>query len=410
MAALEAKPSPGAGIAEAEIGGLTLPRLRLDRLPEISEIIAASAADHDRTGAFPRDAMALIHEAGLLTAPVHPRYGGAGAGFRDIATILLSLGGADPSVALIAAMTMIPHALHARRPWLAPLYQRILDESALAPTLLNHARAEPDPGAHGRGPMPATSATRTAAGWLINGKKRYVTGAEGLSYFLVWATTDEPAPQVGIFAVRGGAPGVGISPTWHQLGMRATGSHEVTFSNVEVPDGDVVEVFQSGDREDAAGGAILVISSSLYLGIARAAQRHVYSYGHERVPPAVGKPLATTERFKIAAGEIEALLSTAEQLIFAIADRLDRGEVPPASDSLAAKVLVVRNVTAAVQLGVRLLGNSGLAQGRPLERHFRDIQSAGVHAPQEDTALTAIGSAALAAALEAGDDARSAGA
>ena len=44
---------------------------------------------------------------------------------------------------------------------------------------------------------------------------------------------------------------------------------------------------------------------------------------------------------------------------------------------------------------MRLLGNPGLARGNPLERHFRDIQCAPVHAPQEDISLLAIGTKAL---------------
>jgi alkylation response protein AidB-like acyl-CoA dehydrogenase len=51
-----------------------------------------------------------------------------------------------------------------------------------------------------------------------------------------------------------------------------------------------------------------------------------------------------------------------------------------------------------VQTALRLLGNPGLSQDNPLERHFRDIQSAAVHAPQEDTALITIGRATLTGA------------
>ena len=71
--------------------------------------------------------------------------------------------------------------------------------------------------------------------------------------------------------------------------------------------------------------------------------------------------------------------------------------MPPAR-ALGARTLADRHVQAAVALAVKLLGNPGLSQHNPLERHFRDIQSAAVHAPQEDTALLAIGRAALRAA------------
>ncbi|MFD0448535.1 acyl-CoA dehydrogenase family protein [Streptomyces indonesiensis] len=62
---------------------------------------------------------------------------------------------------------------------------------------------------------------------------------------------------------------------------------------------------------------------------------------------------------------------------------------------MGARVLADRHATEAVALGLRLLGNPGLSRDNPLERHFRDVQCAPVHAPQEDTALLAIGTAAL---------------
>ncbi|MER7186979.1 acyl-CoA dehydrogenase family protein [Streptomyces hyaluromycini] len=372
----------------------------LDRLDEVTASLAATAAEYDRTGAFPHAPIQLVHEAGLLTAGVDPRYGGPGASFTDVTRILLALGRGDPSTALISGMTIVPHLLQSRSPWPQELYARVLAESVVRPTLLNHARAEPELGSSTRGPLPATTARRTADGWSIRGRKRYVTGAEGLSYLLVWAATDEPEPRVGNFIVPADSPGVEVVPTWHQLGMRATGSHEVAFTDVEIPAEYVHELAAPGADPAPGtlpGSVMLLLSSSIYLGVARAAQSFVHTFAHRRVPSQLGRPLATTGRFKRAAGEIETLLTSAEQLIFAVAERVDRGDPVRGVDALAAKVVVVRQVTTAVQEGLRLLGNPGLAQENPLERHFRDIQSVGVHAPGEDAILPIVGAAALAA-------------
>ncbi|MGW4234055.1 acyl-CoA dehydrogenase family protein [Streptomyces sp. NPDC004980] len=371
----------------------------LSRLDEVSASLAATAATYDRTGEFPHEPIQLLHETGLLTAGVDPRYGGSGATFTEVAKILLALGRGDPSTALIAGMTIVPHLLQTRSPWPEELYARVLAESAERPTLLNHARAEPDMGSSTRGGLPATVARRTANGWSIRGRKRFVTGAEGLSYFLVWAATDEPSPRIGNFVIPAGSPGIEVVPTWHQLGMRATGSHEVVFTDVEIPAEYVHELDEPGAAPAPGtlpGSITLLLSSSLYLGVARAAQSYVTAYGHERVPSTLGRPLATTDRFRQVAGEIETLLTSAEQLIFGVADRVDRGLPVRGADALASKVVVVRHVTTAVQAGLRLLGNPGLAQANPLERHFRDIQSVGVHAPGEDAALQAVGATALA--------------
>jgi alkylation response protein AidB-like acyl-CoA dehydrogenase len=379
---------------------LELPEPALDRLPEVTAALAATAPVHDRDGSFPHEAIRVVHEAGLLTAGVPREFGGAGAGPTDLARILLALGRGDPSVALIAAMTLLPHAFQSRRPWPPELYGRVLAESARRPTLLNNARVEPELGSPARGGLPATTARRTARGWAVSGRKRFVTGAEGLSWFLVWATTDEPVPRVGTFVLPADAPGIEVVRTWRQLGLRASGSHDVVFTGVEIPEDHVLDLTEHGPKaqqDNLAAGSVHVLLSAVYLGVARAAQDSVHRFAHTRVPANLGRPVASTERFRQAAGEIEALLSTAEQLVFGVTGRLDRGEAVPGPEALAAKVVVVRHVTAAVESGLRLLGNPGLSQDNPLERHFRDIQSAGVHAPQEDTALHAIGSAVLAA-------------
>jgi alkylation response protein AidB-like acyl-CoA dehydrogenase len=372
----------------------------LSQLPLVTTKLAQTAARYDRTAEFPWEGIRAVHEAGLLTAGVDPRYGGAGLGVSDLARIMFALGEGDPSVALISSLTILPLTFTDRRPWPPGLYERMLAQAARAPLLLNNARAEPELGSPSRGGLPATTAKRTPAGWSLTGRKRFVTGAEGLSYFLVWATTDEPNPRVGTFVVPRGAPGFEVIKVWDQLGLRASGTHDVAFTDVAVPADDVLGLTAYGpaaQQDNLAGPVIHLLTAAIYVGVARAAQKFLHAFGHDRVPANLGRPIATTERFRLAAGEMETLLATAEQLILAAAGQADRGEPVSGTGALAAKVVVARHATAAVQTAVRLLGNPALARGNPLERHFRDVQSAGVHAPQEDTCLLTIGSAVLAA-------------
>ncbi|MET8976475.1 acyl-CoA dehydrogenase family protein [Streptomyces sp. NPDC004539] len=366
----------------------------------MTERIAELAAEYDRSAAFPAESLRIAHTAGLLTATVGERYGGQGAGVEESARILHRLGRLDPSVALIAAMTLATHARQAEHPhWPAELYARVVKESFARPVHINHARAEPELGSPARGGLPATRARRTAGGWAIEGTKRFVTGAEGLDWFLVWATTDEAEPRVGTFLVPGGSPGVGISGRWDQLGLRASGSHDVTFRGVEVPYEHVIGLGPYGpaaEQDNRAGAALHLPLAALYLGVARAAQDFFRTFAHARVPANLGHPVARTERFRRAAGEIEVLLDGAEELVFGGAARLDAGDSSYTPEqALGARVLADRHGVAAVGLAVRLLGNPGLARGNPLERHFRDVQCAPVHAPQEDVSLLAIGGKAL---------------
>lgn len=369
-------------------------------LGDVTARLAATAGEYDRTAAFPSAGIRAVHEAGLLTATVGEQYGGPGLGVAGTARILHALGEGDPSVALISAMTISVHALQARRPhWPEGLYKRILAESEHGPVLLNHARVEPELGSPARGGLPATTARRTGTGWSISGSKRFVTGAEGLDWFLVWATTDEPEPRVGTFAVPGSAPGIEIAGRWDHLGLRASGSHDITFHEVEVPDENLVDVALQGpgaEQDNRALAALHLPLNALYLGVARAAQRYFHRFAHERVPSNLGHPVARTERFRRAAGEIELLLAAAEQLVFTGAERVDAGDgTYTPEQALGTKVLAARHALTAVETAVRLLGNPGLSRANPLERHYRDIQCAPVHAPQDDIVLLALGKAAL---------------
>jgi alkylation response protein AidB-like acyl-CoA dehydrogenase len=368
-------------------------------LPDVITTLAHGAPGFDQSGEFPDESVHAVHEAGLLTATVGARFGGADVDIAGTTRLLAALGEGDPSVALISAMTLFQHADQATRSqWPAELYDRVLEESTAWPTLLNAARVEPELGSPSRGGLPDTTARRTSSGWAISGTKRFVTGADGLRYFLVWARTDEPVPRVATFVVPASIPGISIVATWDHLGLRASGSHDVVFTDVEIPADHVLgEPIQSerAGQDNLAVAAKGLALSALYLGVGRAAQKSFHRFAWERVPANLGRPVAETDRFRSGAGEVETLLAGAQHVLFGMADRVAREEAPPSTELLAARVLAVRQVTEAVHIAMRLLGNPGLSRTNSLERHFRDVQSAHVHAPQEDTALAVIGKTIL---------------
>ncbi|GAA2632220.1 acyl-CoA dehydrogenase family protein [Paractinoplanes durhamensis] len=254
----------------------------LTKLPSVTAELATHAAEYDRTGAFPHPSIRAVHEAGLLTAPVGARFGGPGLGTADLTRILLALGKGDPSVALIASMTQLPHLLQALRPsWPTTLYRRILTESATSPTLLNTLRVEPDLGSPSRGGRPATTARRTPKGWSLTGHKRFTTGAAGLTYLLVWAATDEPEPRVGNFVVPAEATGIEVIPAWNQLGLRASGSHDVVLTEAPAIEAlDLLPIAQA-THDNLAGGVLQLPLAAIYVGVARAAQDWFHRFAHQ---------------------------------------------------------------------------------------------------------------------------------
>lgn len=356
--------------------------------------IAAAGIAADRAGTFPTEGIRAVHDAGLLEATVARRYGGPGGDRNTLVEIISQIGRADPSVALIVTMTLANHLAQAERGhWPEDYYRRLLTEARQRPVLLNAARVEPDLGSPARGGLPQTRAVREKDGWKITGVKRFVTGSEGLTHFLVWASTDETPARVGTFIVPADSPGITIVRNWDSLGMRATSSHDVRFDDVFVPGEQILDLTEAGKaQQDNLGHATLTLGlTSIYLGVGEAAANAFARFAHDRVPVNLGRPIAETDRIIAVAGEIDLLVASARTFLF---DALAHHGQDPLH-LMRTRLIVGRQLQEAVGLAVRTLGNPGLGAELGLERNFRDIQAVLVHAPQEDTVLSILGRSAF---------------
>lgn len=385
----------------------TLPATDLsdDALAAVTAELADTAAEYDRSGEIPVAGLEAVHRAGLLTATVARRHGGPGVGHLDAARILRALGEGDPSVALLVANTLNVHqAQAANAHWPEAAYADLLGRSARGPALVNSVRAEPELGSPARGGLPATVARRTAGGWSLSGHKAYATGASALAYHVVWAVADEPdgdpaAPRVGHVMVPGDSAGISWLDTWDHLGLRASNTHDVVYDEVRVPADSFVEIPRvDGVYRDPAAttGPAGFGHCALYIGVARAARAAFARYARERVPAALGRPIAETERIQAVAGEIDTQIAGAETLLFGALLRAGSGDGAVTAQLSLVKVAIARSAVTAVQTAVAALGNPGLTRHQPFERHLRDVLCVRVHPPQEDAAVLAAGRRLLA--------------
>jgi len=372
-------------------------------LAAVTAEIAQTASDYDRTGDIPWAGLEAAHRAGFLTATVGRQYGGPGLGHRDTARILTAIGEGDASVGLLAANLLNTHAAQATHPhWPADYYDDVLRRSQSGPTLLNAIRAEPELGAPARGGLPKTTATRTADGWRLTGHKSFATGGTALAYHVVWAVADEPSegpgaaqPRVGHLIVPADLPGITWVHTWDHLGLRASNTHDVIYDDVALPADAFVEIPRGADgvyRDPAAmAGPAGFGHTALYVGVARAARSAFAEFARTRVPSALGRPIATTERIQSVAGEIDVLVTQAETLLHGGLLRVEAGDASVLAELSNLKVAIARSVVAATQAAVAALGNPGLTRHHSLERHLRDALCVRVHPPQEDTVVLASG-------------------
>jgi alkylation response protein AidB-like acyl-CoA dehydrogenase len=359
---------------------------------------SATAGQLDVSGDFPHENFQRLHQAGLLalTAPI--THGGRGGGLAEAATVVGEIARGEPSTALILTMQYASLAALPGKRWPAPLAERVLSDAVTKGALINALRVEADLGTPLRGGLPATMARRTAEGWSISGRKIYSTGVTGLSYWLVWARTDESEPRVGLFLVPAHIAGLSIEKTWNPIGMRATASHDAILNEACVPFEHAVDLrtpAEWGERDAVQSAWMGVLIGALYDGVARAARDWLVKFLHERKPSNLGAPLATVPRLQQAVGEIEELLIVNARLLRSAGRDIDEGETHSSGESNLLKLAVTENAIAAVEKALKLAGNHGVSRKNPLERHHRDVLCARIHSPQEDMARIAAGRAAL---------------
>ncbi|RPD99764.1 acyl-CoA dehydrogenase [Candidatus Pantoea deserta] len=364
-------------------------------LPVISQTLASSAAEVDRLGAFPAANFALLRQHGLLSFALPTSAGGAGADLAACRTVIAAVAQGEPSTALI----LIMQYLNARRlgedsSWPAGVRRAVADSILERGALINALRVEPELGTPARGGLPATTARRTADGWRLSGEKIYSTGSVGLSWFLVWARSDDEDPLVGAWLVPASASGIRIKEEWDHLGMRATCSHRVVLEDVWVPRENAVNLSRWSaprpglNEEESLWMAVLL--GSLYDAIARGAQREFIHFLQQRVPANLGRPLASLARFQDVAGRIETLLFTSRTLLNSAA----AGEIA-AADAAKVKQVTIDNAIRSVQLMVEHIGNHALTRTNGFERHLRNVLCGRIHTPQDDVIFTAAGQAVL---------------
>lgn len=365
-------------------------------LGELTQALAANAERYDRNAQFPHDNFTLLHQHRLLGLTVPRALGGGGADLATARRVIAAVGKGCPSTALILTMQYLQHFRLQDDPrWPKPLRLQVARDAVHQGALINAFRVEPELGTPARGGLPATLARRTAAGWRLSGRKIYSTGSHGLTWYLVWARSDDADPLVGGYLVHKDTPGISIVENWDHLGMRATCSHEVRFDDVLIPLEHAVSVSPaSAPKPELDGTGLLwmaVLLPALYDGVAQAARDWLVQFLNGRAPSNLGTPLASLARFQDVVGRIDTLLFANRSLL----DSAVAGQVDPRHAGQL-KHLVSAQAIKAVELAIEAAGNPGLSRRNPLERHYRDVLCSRIHTPQDDVVLGQVGRSALA--------------
>lgn len=382
----------------------------VDLADELAGRFGRRAESHDRDGAFPHENYADLRDSGYLRLIVPPEHGGEGADLYEMVLAQERLARGDGGTAMAVDMTIhVIGRLRETRAWPADVFGEVCRAVASEGALLNAAASEPELGSPSRGGLPATAATPVAGGYRVSGRKLFVSMAPALRYFVVSCALppSDGAPQ-GATAnalIEAGSPGLRLETTWSDaLSLRTSGSDDVILEDVFVPAARMLDVQAVGAPPALSGKSPVSLAwfaltlSAVYLGIGQAASDAIRAYARDRVPTALGRPIATLPNIQRHVGEIEIALGGARAVLYQTArqwvERPETREQMPAQVA-AAKYLCTNAAASATDQALRIAGGFGITRRLPLERYFRDARAGLTHPPNDDAALELVGKAAL---------------
>ncbi len=364
------------------------------KIPEIahslSEAVGARAAAADRAGRLPEEDIQDLREAGYLGLNIPKEFGGFGLGMRDTVDAQLALSRGSASTAIVAAMQFqVFGNEQLARAWSDEHFEQF-SRAAAQGALFNSAASEPRMGSPSRGGLPETCAQQTPEGWQLSGRKTWVTGGRHLTHLLVRCRIED---QHAVVLVENGTPGVVWEETWRQaLSLRASDSHDVYFENVCLPAENLIE---RGSGRAQPNPWFPMMLASVYLGVGLGARDAAIRYALERVPTALGKPIASLPKIQRQIGEIDIALRAARSLLLETAARWDNEPRPAMPAITAAKQFACQAAADVTEQALQLAGGAALGPGLPFERYFRDARAGMMQPPSGDTAFEALGRAAI---------------
>ena len=358
-----------------------------DRAARLMPLLAARAAEHDAADSFVADNYALLKQAGLVEAGVPQEFGGAGADVRDLAEMLRILAHGCGSTAL--AFSMHTHQVavpawrwrHQKLAAMEPLLRRIADDRIV---ILSSGGSDWIGG--------SGEAVRAEGGWRITARKVFSSGAPAGDLMMTGAIAREAEGDVVIhFAVNMKAPEVRVLDTWHAMGMRGTGSHDVLIEGLFIPDAAVALKRKAGAWHPLfhiiATTAFPLIYAA-YLGVAERARD-------------IAVEVATSRRITEDALHLAGRMDTALRAARLAHDWMLRAverNAPSAesvNDVMTGRTLVAENAIRTVELAMELAGGAAFHRRLGLERLFRDIQGARYHPLQAGPQARYAGAMAL---------------
>jgi len=331
------------------------------------------AREYDRREEFPRDLWKKACVLGFIGVFIKKEYGGLGLGFLEFAMVMEEFWRVDPGCGNIL--------LTAFGSELIQLYGteeqklRYLPPLTKGKAIMGTAITEPDAGSDITAIL--TLARKDGNEYVINGSKQFITNGSIADYLVVFCLTHPEAEsrfkRFGTIVVETDRPGFGALKLTGKLGIRASDTAEIRFSDVRVPKENLI-----GEKEGEGFSQIMqlfninrVIAASQGVGVAQGALDKAIKHVKQRKQ--FGQPIGAFQATQFKIAEMATWVEAARALCYKAGWMLDHGKVDPKLISMAKWIAGEVGVKVAND-ALQLHGGYGYIADYDIERFYRDAK------------------------------------
>jgi len=326
----------------------------------------------DEAQTFPLETIRKLGKLGYMGSIFPEELGGAGLGYVEYSIIIEELSRVDGSVGIIVAAHTSLCSNHIFKMGDDEQRKRYLPKLASGEWIGCWSLTEPEAGSDAAGTR--TKAILTGEEWTLNGAKTFTTNAHYADVCVAMAVTDRGAGQHGIsaFIIEKGTPGFRTGKKENKLGLRASATGEVIFTDCQLPHSQLLGKRGEGFVDSLKvldGGRISI--AALSIGMAQGAYDAALRYS--KVRKQFSRPISEFQAIQYKLVDMATDLEAARLLNYRAATMLDRGE-RVTKQSAMAKLFASEAAVRIANEAVQIHGGYGFIKDYPVEKFYRDVK------------------------------------
>ncbi len=326
----------------------------------------------DEAQQFPAAVVKKLGELGYMGSIFPEELGGAGLGYVEYSIIIEELARVDGSVAIILAAHTSLCTNHIFKAGTEEQKQHYIPKLASGEWLGCWSLTEPEAGSDAAGTR--STAVREGSDWIVNGSKTFTTNAHYADVCVGMAVTARGAQQHGIsaFIFDKDTPGYRTGKKENKLGLRASATGEVIFTNCRLPENKLLGNEGDGFIDSLKildGGRISI--SALSIGMAQGAYDAALKYA--KIRKQFGRPISEFQAIQNKLVDMATAIDASRLLTYRAATMLDHGK-RVTKESAMAKLFSSEAAVRIADEAVQIHGGYGFIKDYPVEKFYRDVK------------------------------------